>query len=164
MGLPPTSQEPVPENSGAVRTAGVDARARIVAFDDDAYASAALTLMIHFRWPEVPVLTFNRAKEALREIERRPPDLFTTDINHPGMPTTEILQRLARQKVKFPVFIISAMDMFAPRMVQQFVQQGLKIEFLSKPFLADDLWNLVAKYLGLPMKPVPKECPRPRLP
>jgi DNA-binding NtrC family response regulator len=159
MDLPPNSQEPVPENSP-------QSSLRIVAFDDDAYASAALTLMIHFRWPEVPVLTFNRAKEALREIERRPPDLFTTDINHPGMPTTEILQRLAKRKVKYPIFVISAMDMFFPRLVQQFEHQVLRIEFLSKPFLADDLWNLVATHLGLPNDPVhvPKEPPRPCLP
>src|ERR1035438_9527359 len=45
--------------------------------------------------------------DALREIDRQPPDLLVTDYHHPGARLTEMLLRLEERPARFPVLLVS---------------------------------------------------------
>jgi hypothetical protein len=48
-----------------------------------------------------------RGDEGLRKIARRPPDLLITDYAHPGPRAEEMLHRLLRTRISFPILVAS---------------------------------------------------------
>lgn len=124
---------------------------RMVVLDDEPLVGEALQMMLRFELPDSFLHTFTSAESALQELEREDPDLFTTDIAHPGMQFPEILDRLADRRGAYPVFVLSAWaeSDTAKEMVKRCVAQGWNITLLSKPFLFDDLRRLLRSHLGL---------------
>lgn len=124
---------------------------RIVMLDDESLVLDALKMMLHFDHPNLSLLTFTNAESALQELEWKDPDLFTTDFQHPGKKADELLGILAKRKVKYPVFVISAYaeSLEASGFPRGFRDQGLNVSLVSKPFLLDDLRRLLSRHLGL---------------
>ena len=89
---------------------------------------------------------------ALLELERRPPDLFTTDLWHPKgvMQGQEVVRRLVEKKVQFPILVISALaDMsFGTCLAEECAAQGVRIGLLAKPFDIPSLRRLIAIHVG----------------
>jgi DNA-binding NtrC family response regulator len=125
---------------------------RVVILDDVSGALEAIKMVIQRRFSNATILTFTKPEEALQELERQKPDLFTTDWCHPDPSGAEILRRLAAKKVGYPVFVISARAEipWVERAVKEAKLQGLNIALLSKPFLIEELWRLMAEHLRLP--------------
>jgi len=135
-----------PDNSGhpCVRTL------RIVSLDDEPFMGDMLKMMFQFEFPDSIVLTYTDAELALRELEREDPDVFITDWNHPGrLHGGGLLQELANKGVSYPVVVTSAMGQLiaSPEILGQFINQGLNVTLLSKPFSADDLRTHIAACL-----------------
>ena len=118
---------------------------RIVILDDEPFVCDAIRVMLHFDLPNAEILTFTNAEAALEELEREDPDLFTTDFEHPGTRGDELLQILAKRKVKYPVFVISA---YAPEDVLLYAGPDLNVTLLRKPVTMEQLRALLLKHLG----------------
>jgi DNA-binding NarL/FixJ family response regulator len=123
---------------------------RIVILDDEPFVSECIKMLVRFYFNDAGILTFTDAEEALQELMREDPDLFTTDFNHPKIPCDEILRLLAARKVKYPIFVISAWaEWLKPeKLLDEFVDQGLNVSLLSKPFTLEQLRALLLKHLG----------------
>ena len=124
---------------------------RIVMMDDEPFVGEAMKMMLQFDLPNAEILTFTDVEATLEELARKDPDLFTTDWNHPRIKGDEVLRILAAKKVKYPILVISAY----PELLHQnggldeFVDQGLNVSFIGKPFLLENIRPYLSKYLGL---------------
>jgi CheY-like chemotaxis protein len=123
---------------------------RIVMLDDEPTVLDNLKTVLEFELDDAKILTFTDDEEALQELTREDPDLFTTDWYHPKIPCGEMLRILASRQVKYPIFVISgyAESDMAKGLVRQFVAQGLNVTLLAKPWEPDQLRSLLLKHLG----------------
>jgi two-component system response regulator ChvI len=128
---------------------------RIVMLDDEPTMLDNLKTVLEFELDDAKILTFTDGEEALQELTREGPDLFTTDWYHPKIPCGEMLRALAARKVKYPIFVISghAESDMAKGLVRQFVAQGLKVTLLSKPWTVGQLRALLLEHLGSSYNP-----------
>jgi DNA-binding NtrC family response regulator len=133
---------------------------RIVILDDEPTACDAIRMMLQLALPNAEILTFTNVEAALEELEREDPDLFTMDFQHPGMKGDKLLQLLAKRKVKYPVFVISAWGGMIEQELLKPVAQGLNVTLLPKPFTHEQLRLLLSKHLdpGKGLK-LPKGAP-----
>ena len=72
--------------------------------------------------------------EAARELERAAPEIFITDVEHPGKPFDVLLAELEAKKVSFPILVVTAASC---RVIKDFTDDrcpNLKIGFIQKPF------------------------------
>jgi CheY-like chemotaxis protein len=123
---------------------------RIVVLDDEPLACDALRLMLHLESPNAEILTFTDTEQALQALMRNDPDLFTTDMCHPGLTCEQMFRFLAARRVKYAIFVISAWAESdrAKEMVRQYVDQGLNVTLLEKPYTLEQLRSLLSKHLG----------------
>lgn len=129
-------------------------RLRIVMLDDVPDVLETAKVMIELSYDGAEILTFTKAEDALREIEREDPDLFTTDYTHDGISCTEMLRILASRKVKYPIFVISGhAETIKSRGLLDDAVQGLNVTFLSKPFTIGQLNAELCKHFGPGKKP-----------
>jgi DNA-binding NtrC family response regulator len=122
---------------------------RIVILDDEPFACDALRMVLQFDLPNAEILTFTNVAAALEELEREDPDLFTTDFEHPGTKGDELLQILAERKAKYPVFVISSYgeSLASNDFLKRFLDQGLNVSLVSKPFSVEELRSLLLKHI-----------------
>ena len=97
------------------------------------------------------VVTFTDSVKAMAELLRKNPDLFITDQNHLGIRCDEMFEVLAKRKIKYPIFVISAgFDRDRIREIFKLRRKlGLTIRIQGKPYLPDDLRRLMARYFHL---------------
>jgi DNA-binding NtrC family response regulator len=122
---------------------------RIVMLDDEPCVLDALKIMMQFVFNDTKILTCTDGKEALQELAQEAPDLFTTDWAHPTFPGEALLRVLAEKKVKYPIFVISARAEYieANDLLGGYLDQGLNVSLLSKPFTLEQLRSLLLKHL-----------------
>src|SRR5437870_2180603 len=58
-------------------------------------------------YKDATVLLFDDAEEAINELSREEPDLFTTHYRHPKFGATVVLRFLAERNARFPIFVFS---------------------------------------------------------
>jgi len=79
---------------------------------------------------------------ALEILSATAPDLFVTDLAHPGVDGEELLRELAAKKVKYPILVLSG---FPDGQEKKFRADGkkkfpnLKISVMGKPFEPQEL-------------------------
>jgi DNA-binding NtrC family response regulator len=85
-------------------------------------------------------------RAALTHIEREREifDLLITDVNMPGLSGTELLAAMREQRIEAPVVIITAFG--SVEQAVELVKAGA-FQYLTKPFVADELLRVVAKAL-----------------
>ena len=106
--------------------------------------------MLKFWFKDCRVAECATGDEGLRKIARRPPDLLITDYAHPGPRPEEMLHRLLRTRIRFPVLVASAYVGEFPELQKPLLCfPGFVVEFLHKPFLAKDLKAAVLKCINL---------------
>lgn len=83
---------------------------------------------------------------ALEYCETHQPDLILMDLSLPDIDGMEVT-RLLRQKTQYQHTPIIALTAHAMRGIQETIQEAGLDDFLTKPFLPNDLINIVRKYL-----------------
>jgi CheY-like chemotaxis protein len=119
---------------------------RIVMLDDEPTVLQSLKLLFGWFVKEAAVVTFTDAEEALQELEREEPDLFTTDSAHPGMRASEMLRILSARKVNYPIFVLSAFAR-AEHVLLWGVHHA-DVTLVPKPFSIDDLLQPLSRHFG----------------
>ncbi|HEY5040556.1 MAG TPA: response regulator, partial [Verrucomicrobiae bacterium] len=81
---------------------------------------------------------FTDGDQAWKELSQADPDVFITDIAHPGSDGWELVKRLAAKKVTYPIVVVtgyndSAFEVFCKKQYPK-----LKVTVIIKPFGADD--------------------------
>jgi len=137
----PENQSAKPTRMGALK---------IVVMDDERYVGMALRMMLQFDLPNAEIRTFTDVEAALEILEQEDPDLFTTDYAHPKINGHELLRILADRKVKYPIIMLSAYaEVLKPQeWLKEFGNHPLNFSFLPKPFLLEELRQLMTKHLG----------------
>jgi DNA-binding response OmpR family regulator len=120
---------------------------RIVLLEDEHWLREMLDLAIHQCFRDANVLSFDDGDKAWQELLRVEPDLFITDINHPGkLYAGEMLQSLAAKNVKFPILVHSGLA--TEEEVRQCGGFDLNLSFLKKPYTAEQFYAELSKHLG----------------
>jgi len=130
---------------------GVRARQalRIVVLDDEAGFRLNLELLLAIEFPNAKILTFNDSFAAVRELMENDPDLFTTDLTHPGVNTREILGMLAKRRVTYPIFVITVYEPEAAKSYLSSFTENLNVAFLTKPYTITELRALLSRFFPL---------------
>jgi two-component system, cell cycle response regulator DivK len=84
---------------------------------------------------------------ALEYCQTHQPDLILMDLSLPDIDGMEVT-RLLRKKVEYQYTPIIALTAHAMRGIQETTQEAGLNDFLTKPFLPNDLINIVRKYLN----------------
>jgi DNA-binding response OmpR family regulator len=120
---------------------------RIVLLEDECWLREMLELAIRQCFKDANVLSFDDGDKAWQELLRKEPDLFITDINHPGkLYAGEMLQLLAAKKVKFPILVHSGVA--TEEEVRQCAGFDLTLSFLKKPYTAEQFYAELSRHLG----------------
>jgi CheY-like chemotaxis protein len=132
---------------------------RIVLVDDCKFIHAVVDWSLRGMLPDYTLVGFRNRDEAWAELQRESPDLLITDMrndNTPGcseclgMNGGELLQLLARCRVRYPVivasgsFSVSGWEAYAKMCSRPY----LNVSFLTKPYSLELFQLAVRKSLG----------------
>lgn len=84
-------------------------------------------------------------KDALKKIEKLPPDLILLDLMMPDVSGFDLLNKFSKDKIKIPVVVISAFN------DSEYKKKALKLgvrEFLLKPVNQEKLVSSIEETLG----------------
>lgn len=81
---------------------------RIVLLDDVEEVRAAHRVMIQSRFADADIIECENGDEAWKSLQTSPPDLFITDLTHPGLRGEELSKLLADANPDLPILVISA--------------------------------------------------------
>jgi FixJ family two-component response regulator len=125
---------------------------RIVMLDDDECLLELFVLMVQSRIKDATVLPFVDARDALREVARDAPDVFTTGWIMPGLSGSQVLAHLARTAARFPVIVIAGYEGLTEENVRRAAGSNLDVSFLAKPFRALALLGMLEAALRTPQR------------
>ena len=163
MDRPETSRNPTSEQSVLPKDASLaetpisllrrDAKgtrpARIIWLDDDENIVEVLSYVFAEHLKDYNLVPCLNGDEALREIDRHPPDLLLTDYLHPGASLEAILHHLSARPARFPILLMSGCEK-PEDLKRQFSSFTFTIELLSKPFVFWDLIAGIIRHLNSP--------------
>lgn len=109
--------------------------------------------------PQADILKFQNRDHAWQELQRTDPDLLITDMRndnvpgrreHFGMSGFELLGRLAKIQVRYPVLAVSGCFSLSglEGMAKQCASNRLKVAYLTKPFTKELFLQGLNKLLG----------------
>jgi len=84
---------------------------------------------------------FTDGDQAWQELSHADPDVFITDIAHPGSDGWELMKRLAAKKVTYPILVVtgyndSAFEVFCKKQYPK-----LNVTVITKPFGVNDIFK-----------------------
>src|SRR5665213_241578 len=82
---------------------------------------------------------FTYGDRAWEELSHGNPDVFITDIAHPGSDGWELIKRLAAKKVTYPILVVTGYDDSAFEIFCKKQYPKLKVAVIIKPFAVDDI-------------------------
>lgn len=123
--------------------------ARIIWLDDDDNIVEMLSYVFAWHLKDYNLVPCLNGDEALREIDRHPPDLLLTDYLHPGASLEAILHHLSARPARFPILLMSGCEK-PEDLKRQFSSFTFTIELLSKPFVFRDLIAGIIRHLNSP--------------
>jgi len=98
--------------------------------------------------PEARVVKFQDSDRALCALEKKAPDLFITDLMHPGISGFDLLKRLAIMKVNYPIIVASGNLGLARAGARRAAGPDLKVSFWDKPFPPVSMQDHVKALVG----------------
>jgi DNA-binding response OmpR family regulator len=118
---------------------------KILIADDD--RQIALLLASRLKANEYEIVVGYDAIQALAKAFREKPDLILLDIKMPGGGGISMMDnlRISANTALIPVIVITA---YATLEIQQKVKEMGAVDFISKPFKAEDLLPRIRKALG----------------
>ncbi len=90
------------------------------------------------------VKTFDSAREVIKQLENKSPDVVITDIRMPGTDGLELLSTIRRDKPHLPVIVMTAHSDLDSAVTS--IQRGA-FEYLPKPFEVDEAVDVVSRAL-----------------
>jgi DNA-binding response OmpR family regulator len=120
---------------------------RILIVDDDPDMVELLRLVL--TEASFSVSTATTGKEALRKVQRSPPDLMVLDLLLPGMNGFSVCEQLRRNPAtaSVPILMITVLPGEFPRLVG--VEAGANA-YLNKPFRMEEFLSCVSDLVGRP--------------
>jgi FixJ family two-component response regulator len=82
---------------------------------------------------------FTDGDQAWAELSKADPDVFVTDIAHPGSDGFELMTRLAAKKVKYPILVVTGYNDPAFGVFCKKQCPGLNVTVIIKPFAVEDI-------------------------
>jgi CheY-like chemotaxis protein len=124
--------------------------ASILVVDDDADIRALIEAVLETDGHEITLAA--DGKEALNKLKRRPYDLVLLDIMMPTMSGYEVLEQIRAMpsRASTPVVVVTAKH--DPTGVMREVQGGA-LDHIAKPFLPEELEEVVARALDANQEP-----------
>lgn len=126
-------------------------RALILAVDDDDDNLVLLSYALELLDCEFVGETSGQA--ALSLARSRQPDLIILDVLLPDMHGVELIRQLRQEAFAHSVPIIAVTGLASPEDRAELLREGC-IDYLSKPYMVDELEAMVRRYLHLPSIPV----------
>jgi two-component system response regulator MprA len=122
-------------------------RAKIILVDDIPAVLDSIERCLREGFRNISILKFTDGELAWREIAREQPDYLISDLVRSGLNGFGLLRRLAQEKAKFPILIVSAVLEGNQSAATQCAGSDLNVSFLGKPFNLHQLLALVANGL-----------------
>lgn len=91
-------------------------------------------------------MTAENGVDFLLKIDSFQPDLVTLDVMMPGLATKDILEKL-QQKKNHPKIILLTVVRFTEKEKQKLTENGLVVDYLTKPFEVKHLLSTIHKHL-----------------
>lgn len=137
------------DQAEAAATGRPNRPSRIVLLDDVPEVRQSIRAIIHAHWADTEIIECENGDEAWKIIQELPPDMFITDLTHPGLGGEELSQRLAEAHPKLPVLVISAFQQGLDSLRERHqVDSRAPRGFLAKPFTVEavlaELGRLIA--------------------
>jgi len=126
-------------------------RSSVLVIDDDDIHLSLITHLLSAH-PFDSVSVAQNGIEALRHIDRSDhhPDLVICDVFMPDQDGIEVIQELAQRNFTGALILISAARTWAEFAVTLAKEHKINLlEYVSKPFSADDFDNAISKFLRL---------------
>lgn len=121
-------------------------RGDILVVDDEAGPRESLRMILK---RDHDVRTASSGKEALEEVERRPPDLVLLDLRLGDMNGTDVLTEV---KTRFPQVQVAIITAYAAVDSARLAVRYDAIDYLTKPYLAADVERIVDSALAVRRK------------
>jgi len=120
---------------------------RIVVLNDEKIAQFFIKAGI-FSWrANVEVLSCYDGDSIMAKIPRFSPDLFITDVFHPGKSVLDLLESMTARSVKCPILLITGCSS-AQRELEYAEKNHLELHYLGMPFRKEQIWEKLAAILG----------------
>lgn len=114
---------------------------KAIIVDDEKHSVATLSWKLEKFCPDVEIVkTFTKAPEALKFLQKNPPDLLFLDIEMPRLDGFELLEELG-PKIDFEVVFTTAYDEFGIRAVKVNA-----LDYILKPVQNQELKAAIEKY------------------
>ena len=91
-------------------------------------------------------MTAENGVDFLSKIDSFQPDLVTLDVMMPGLATKDILEKLQHKK-NHPKIILLTVVRFTEKEKQRLTENGLVVDYLTKPFEVKHLLSTIHKHL-----------------
>ncbi len=118
-------------------------RGDILVVDDEAGPRESLRIILK---PDHDVRVVDGGREALREIERKQPDLVLLDLRMPDMDGTEVLTLV---KSRYPDVAVAIITAYAAVESARLAVRYGALDYLTKPYSARDVERIVEKALSV---------------
>lgn len=120
-------------------------KVRIILLEDEKLLANLFEFCIQEWFKHFELLKFRSGDDTWEELSRTDPDLLIMDAEHPGLPGSEIMEKLAEQKAQFGILLTS--DFFVEHL-EMYAGHGLKTAFLPKPFGIQQFWDALEMLAG----------------
>ncbi len=109
----------------------------------------SIRAIIRAHWADADIIECEHGDEAWKILQASPPDLFITDLTHPGLGGEELSQRLADAQPKLPALVISAFQQGLDSLRKRH-QADLRAPrgFLAKPFTVEAVQAEVGRLIA----------------
>lgn len=120
---------------------------KIVWVEDCPALQEMVKSLVHDAFKDAEILSFADGDAAWAQLERESPDLLMSDLIHPGMDGFEMLSRLSRKDVAYPIIIVSGNLPGRERWARHCAGQWRKVHYLPKPFIYEHFITLLEQCL-----------------
>ena len=120
----------------------------ILVVDDDQFANTLVHFVLSKEGYDVEMI--DSARGAMQMVQKREPDLLLLDVTMPYMDGFEVISQLRKDsKIKTtPVIAVTALAVRDDR--ERLLRAGFN-DYISKPYMVEDIEATVRRYLRLPV-------------
>jgi len=134
----------------------VKGRRTIVMLDDEKGCREWVHAVISTVLQDFEFIEFTNGDEALEHLRANPPDLFITDVEHPGIDGQALLEKLAEWKASYPIIVFSATShRDVNHRLHRLRLQGLKVNYWGKPCDVERMLYQLERIFRLPPQATP---------